>query len=153
MTRPLTLLLAVAAGLTVLAAFSCDSFYFLRGTLNGDCDPPRTINAPDGGTADTATLRRSNCQPTGAVCCRRSSQATRTSCQYPEDCYVAPYMGLCATAVDCADTQTCTNGTCQCTLGGPPCASPTTQQVTCCQAGEICVTLTGMCSPPLDGGV
>jgi hypothetical protein len=131
----MTRLLALVA---LAGALSCDNFYFARGTLDGDCDPPRTILAVMGGP-DVATIRKSNCQPPNAVCCRRSSTVTRTSCQYPEDCFVAPYMGACATAVDCSDTQECTGGTCQCTLGGPPCANPTTNIVTCCQTGEICM--------------
>jgi hypothetical protein len=105
--------------------------------------------------AATATLRRSNCQPPGAVCCRRSADANRTSCQYPEDCYVAPYLGFCVTAVDCADTQTCGYGDnkCYCLLGGPPCTDPITKIVTCCRTGEICTD--GMCGEPppaTDGG-
>jgi hypothetical protein len=132
-------------------AVACDSNFFLRGTINGDCDPPRTT-LTDGG-ADTATLRKSNCQAAGALCCRRSSAAGRTSCQYPEDCYVAPYLGPCATPVDCSDTQTCVGppaGTCQCTLGGPPCENPSTRVTACCHAGEICTS--GTCGPPADGG-
>jgi len=150
MTR---ILVAAAALAALVAALSCDSNFFLRGTLNGDCDPPRTIIAVAGGS-DVATLRKSNCQAADAVCCRRSSAAGRTSCQYPEDCYVAPYMGACATAVDCSDTQTCTGGTCQCVDSGPPCEDLTTHVVTCCAVGEICMD--GMCSTtstvPPDGG-
>jgi hypothetical protein len=148
----MTKILLVAVALAGLAAAlpSCDNSFLLRGTLNGDCDAPRTILAVPGGS-DVATLRKSNCQPTSSVCCRRSSAATRTSCQYPEDCYVAPYMGKCATAVDCADTQECTGGTCQCTLGGPPCENSATHAVTCCASGQICAA--GMCSAPLDGGI
>lgn len=151
-TRPLVLG-AIVLGVLAVAAVSCDnSFYFVRGTLNGDCDPPR-YTMTDGG-ADTTTLRKSNCQPSGAVCCRTSAQAARTSCQYPEDCYIAPFMGACATAVDCADTQTCDNGTCQCERGGPPCVDDVTKTVTCCATGESCVM--GMCQQGLpvdvDGG-
>lgn len=135
-------LLALAA---VAATLSCDNSFFLRGTLNGDCDPPRTILTVMGGS-DIATIRKSNCQPAGAVCCRRSSAAGRTSCQYPEDCYVAPFMGKCATAVDCGDTQECTGGACQCTLGGPSCENPTTHVVTCCTTGQICMM--GACTTP-----
>lgn len=149
--RPFVLVAVVVAGLA-LVGVSCDnSFYFIRGTLNGDCDPPRTTMT-DGG-ADTATLRKSNCQPPGAVCCRVNAQVGRTSCQYPEDCYVAPYMGACATPVDCADTQTCDNGVCQCERGGPPCVNPTTKTVSCCATGESCVD--GMCQMGIsvaDGG-
>ena len=92
----------------------------------------------------------SNCQPADTVCCRVSSKAGRTSCQYPEDCFVAPYLGTCATPVDCADTQECTGGTCQCTLGGPACESPITHVVTCCNAGDACND--GTCGAPLDAG-
>ena len=140
---------SVVAVVLALVAGSCDSFYFLRGTLDGDCDPPRTIRS-DGGMPDPATLRRSNCQPAGALCCRRSSAAGRTSCQYPEDCYVAPYQGRCATPVDCADSQSCTTGSCQCTLGGPACVNPATQAVTCCSAGQLCMA--GVCGGTTDGG-
>jgi hypothetical protein len=138
------------AGLLVLVG-SCDNFFFLRGTLNGDCDAPR-VTMNDLGTS-SAMLRRSNCQPTGSVCCRRSTQADRTSCQYPEDCYVAPYQGPCATPVDCADTQTCDQGSCQCRLGGPPCESPTSHVVTCCASGQLCDTMHGTCTAAQsDGG-
>lgn len=137
--------LVVVACAALVAATSCDSSFFLRGTLDGDCDPPRTIITVMGGS-DAATIRKSNCQPAGAVCCRRSSAAGRTSCQYPEDCYVAPYLGACATAVDCSDTQECTGGTCQCTLGGPPCEDLTTHVVKCCAATEICMM--GACTTP-----
>jgi hypothetical protein len=154
MTSPKKLL-AVSCGLTAIALLllSCDNSFFLRGTLNGDCDPPRTIMT-DGG-ADTATIRRGNCQPAGAICCRKSAAAGRTSCQYPEDCYRAPYMGTCATAVDCGDTQTCSAGktepgTCQCTLGGPACENPVTHVFVCCLAGQICSM--GMCAMAPDGG-
>ena len=108
--------------------------------------------------SDPATLRRSNCQPVNAVCCRTSVNAMRTSCQYPEDCYVAPFGGRCATPVDCSDTQTCTGGTCQCTLGGPPCLDPTTHLTTCCAAGQVCDPVMAVCSdnmsvtPVPDGG-
>ena len=144
----------VAVGLAALAALvasaiSCDSSFFLRGTLNGDCDPPRTIIPADGGSASTV-LRMSNCQAPNAVCCRRSAKAGRTSCQYPEDCYVAPFQGACATAVDCADTQTCAGGTCQCIDTGPPCEDPVTHVVTCCAVGQVCNA--GMCGAALDGG-
>ena len=107
----MTKLVAVVGAITIaaLVVLSCDNSFFLRGTVNGDCDPPSTIIAQPGGS-DTPTLRKSNCQPTDAICCRRSAKAVRTSCQYPEDCFVAPYQGACATAVDCADTQTCTGG-------------------------------------------
>jgi hypothetical protein len=138
----------VAVGLAALAALvasaiSCDSSFFLRGTLNGDCDPPRTI-IPVAGGSDAPTLRKSNCQPDNAVCCRRSAMAGRTSCQYPEDCYVAPFQGACATAVDCSDTQTCDNGICQCINTGPSCENLTTHVVTCCAVGEACVA--GTCT-------
>ncbi len=139
----------VALAALVAFALSCDSSFFLRGTLNGDCDPPRTI-IPVAGGSDVATLRQSNCQPPSSVCCRRSAQAGRTSCQYPEDCYVAPFQGACATAVDCADTQTCMNGTCQCIDSGPPCENLVTHVVTCCDVGQVCTA--GMCGSPLDGG-
>ena len=111
----MTKLVAVVGAISIaaLVVLSCDNSFFLRGTVNGDCDPPSTIIAQPGGS-DTPTLRKSNCQPTDAICCRRSAKAVRTSCQYPEDCFVAPYQGACATAVDCADTQTCTGGSCQC---------------------------------------
>lgn len=133
----------------IVAAAACnDSFYFLRGTLNGDCDPPRTIMT-DAGMPDTATLRKSNCQPPGSVCCRRSAKAARTSCQYPEDCYQAPYQGVCLTPVDCADTQTCTGQSCQCLLGGPPCADPVKHKVVCCTTGQTCTM--GMCGTPTGG--
>jgi hypothetical protein len=132
-----------------LALLSCDSSFFLRGTVNGDCDPPKTI-VPATGGSDTATLRKSNCQAADAVCCRISSKASRTSCQYPEDCFVSPFQGACATAVDCSDTQVCTDGTCQCTLGGPPCENLTTHVVTCCLAGQVCNA--GICGDPLDAG-
>ena len=139
----------VALGALVALALSCDSSYLLRGTLDGDCDPPRTIIPVDGGS-DVTALRTSNCQPPSAVCCRRSAKAGRTSCQYPEDCYVAPFQGACATAVDCADTQTCANGICQCIDTGPSCEDPTTHVVTCCAVGQVCTD--GMCGAPLDGG-
>jgi hypothetical protein len=145
----MTRIVVAAAALAALLALSCDSSFFLRGTLNGDCDPPRTIIAVMGGS-DVPTLRKSNCQPMSAVCCRRSAQAGRTSCQYPEDCYVAPYQGTCATAVDCADTQTCTSGTCQCVASGPPCEDLTTHVVTCCPLDQVCNA--GTCGMPLDGG-
>ena len=141
MIRPALWLMAAGLWLT---ASSCDNSFFLRGTLNGDCDAPH-VTMTDLGTAP-AVLRRSNCQPTGSVCCRRSSAASRTSCQYPEDCYVAPYQGACATAVDCSDTQECTGGSCQCTLGGPPCPNPQTGLVVCCTTGEICMM--GACTQP-----
>ena len=143
---------AAAAGAIAalgLALVACQSSFFLRGTVGGDCDPPRTIIAATGGS-DVATLRKSNCQAADAVCCRTSSKVTRTSCQYPEDCYVAPYLGSCATPVDCSDTQQCMDGTCQCTLGGPPCEDPTTHVVTCCIAGQVCNM--GTCGAPLDAG-
>jgi hypothetical protein len=138
-----------AFALAALAALSCDNSFFLRGTINGDCDPPRTI-IPSTGGSDVGTLRKSNCQPAEAVCCRTSSKAARTSCQYPENCFVAPYMGACATAVDCADTQTCSNGTCQCIDTGDPCEDLTTHVVTCCAVGQVCNA--GTCGSPLDGG-
>jgi hypothetical protein len=147
MTRLLFALLALFAG-------SCDNFFFLRGTLNGDCDAPHVTMNDLGATP--AQLRRSNCQPTGSVCCRKSTQANRTSCQYPEDCYVAPFMGPCATPVDCADTQTCDNGSCQCELGGPPCADPRSHVVTCCASGQICDATRGSCGGAAslpDGGI
>ena len=144
----MTRILVGAVALAGLFALSCDNSFFLRGTIDGDCDPPRTIIAVMGGS-DAPTLRKSNCQPAASLCCRRSSKAARTSCQYPEDCYVAPYQGACATAVDCADTQTCTGGSCQC-VDGPPCEALDTHVVTCCAAGEACNA--GMCGAPLDGG-
>ncbi|HEX8951840.1 MAG TPA: hypothetical protein VF945_08335 [Polyangia bacterium] len=148
MTRILVGAVAVAA--LAALALSCDSSFFLRGTINGDCDPPRTIIPVTGGS-DVATLRKSNCQPMGATCCRRAASAGRTSCQYPEDCYVAPFGGACATPVDCSDTQTCMGGTCQCIDSGPPCENLTTHVVTCCAVGQACVA--GSCGAPLDGGV
>ena len=147
MTRPLAV--AALAGAALLATLSCNNSFFLRGTVGGDCDPPRTIiPAPNG--SDVDTLRKSNCQPEATTCCRTSSKAGRTSCQYPEDCFVSPYMGACATAVDCADTQECTGGTCQCTLGGPPCENLSTHVVTCCVSGQVCND--GTCGAPLDAG-
>ena len=140
---------SAALGALVVLALSCDSSFFLRGTINGDCDPPRTIIPADGGSG-SGTLRVSNCQAPNAVCCRRSAKAARTSCQYPEDCYVAPFEGACATAVDCADTQTCTGGTCQCVGTGPSCEDPTTHVVICCPVGTVCTD--GACGMPLDGG-
>jgi hypothetical protein len=142
MTRIALVLTLVVASLSMFA-LSCDNSFFLRGTLDGVCDPPRSIIPADGGT-DSPTLRKSNCQPANAVCCRRSSMVARTSCQYPEDCYVAPYQGACATAVDCADTQTCMDGSCQCIDTGPPCEDLTTHVVTCCAPAEVCVA--GMCT-------
>ena len=138
----------VAVGIAALAALvgfalSCDNSFFLRGTIDGDCDPPATI-IPEPGGSDSATLRRSNCQAPQAICCRRSSMVGRTSCQYPEDCYVAPFQGACATAVDCADTQTCMGGSCQCINTGPSCENLTTHVVTCCPVGSVCVA--GMCT-------
>ena len=112
MTSRALVLLAMAGGISLF--LSCDNSFFLRGTINGDCDPPRT------------------------------------TCQYPEDCYVAPYQGACGTPVDCADTQTCTGGTCQCVDSGPPCENLTTHVVTCCAVGEACND--GSCGMPLDGG-
>jgi hypothetical protein len=141
--------LGVGSLAVIAFVVSCDNSFFLRGTINGDCDPPRTIIATMGGS-DVATLRKSNCQAMGATCCRRSSQVPRTTCQYPEDCYVAPYQGACGTPVDCADTQTCTGGTCQCVDTGPPCENLTTHVVTCCAVGEACNA--GSCGMPLDGG-
>ncbi len=141
-------LLVLLGGVAFLAE-SCDHFPLLAGALDEDCDAPRTINT-DGGSG-VSNVRMSNCQAANTVCCRISAQATHTTCQYPEDCYVAPYKGQCATPVDCSDTQTCTNGTCQCTLGGPPCADLNTAVVTCCAAGQICNM--GMCGSPLDGGL
>lgn len=144
---------ALGGALLALALLtSCDRFYLLRGTLGGDCDLPR-YTMTDGG-ADPATLRRSNCQPPGALCCRRNAKVAHTSCQYPEDCYVAPYMGACATAVDCSDTQTCDNGICQCERGGPACVDLDTKIVACCAADESCVM--GKCTTSVsvpDGGV
>jgi hypothetical protein len=142
--------LAALAALAAAAALSCDNFYFLRGTLGGDCDPPHALTG-DLGSADA---RRANCQPAGSVCCRRSTAATRTSCQYPEDCYVAPFGGPCATPVDCFDSQTCSDGRCQCLQGGPSCESPTTHTVTCCAAGQACDPVRGVCAgvPTTDGG-
>ncbi|HWE31282.1 MAG TPA: hypothetical protein VHB97_24925 [Polyangia bacterium] len=145
----MTRIVVVGAALAALLLLSCDSSFFLRGTINGDCDPPRTIITTTGGS-DVGTLRKSNCQPMDATCCRRSAQAGRTSCQYPEDCYVAPYQGACATAVDCADTQTCMAGTCQCIDTGPACEDLTTHVVTCCAPGQACIA--GSCGMPLDGG-
>ena len=144
-------LLAVSCALSAIALLlSCNSSFFLRGAIDGDCDPPRTLDTGDGG-ADPDTVRMSNCQVASSVCCRVSSKATRTSCQYPEDCYVAPYLGTCATAVDCSDTQDCVSGTCQCTTGGPPCPDPVTQIVTCCAAGLVCNG--GMCGDATDAGL
>src|SRR5437588_4018610 len=94
----------VALALAVFAG-SCDHNPLLAGALDEDCEPPRQLMSDFGATADV--LRRSNCQPKGSVCCRISATATHTTCQYPEDCYVAPFHGLCATLVDCADTQSC----------------------------------------------
>ena len=74
------------------ALSSCNNSFFLRGTLGGDCDPPRTVTPVTGGS-DAATLRMSNCQVMDSTCCRRSAVAGRTSCQYPEDCYRAPFGG------------------------------------------------------------
>jgi len=147
----MTRLVAVAGAIAIaaLVVLSCDNSFFLRGTLNGDCDPPSTIIPAPGG-ADTPTLRRSICQPAMAVCCRRSAKAGRTSCQYPEDCFVAPYQGACATAVDCSDTQTCTNGTCQCVDTGPACENLETHVVKCCAVDEACVA--GECMMPSGGG-
>jgi hypothetical protein len=145
MTRVAATRLAALA----LLLLSCDSSFFLRGTVGGDCDPPRSIIPATGGS-DVDTLRKSNCQPMDTVCCRTSAKAGRTSCQYPEDCFVAPYQGTCATAVDCSNTQECTGGTCQCTLGGPACADPTTHVVTCCTAVQVCNG--GSCGDPLDAG-
>jgi hypothetical protein len=138
-----------AIALAALVALSCDNSFFLRGTVNGDCDPPRSI-IPGPGGSDVGTLRKSNCQAMDTICCRRAATAARTSCQYPEDCFVAPYMGTCATAVDCADTQTCSSGTCQCIDTGEPCENLTTHVVTCCAVGEVCNG--GTCGSPLDGG-
>jgi hypothetical protein len=133
--------------ITILLA-ACSHDPLLSGALEQDCDPPRTITTDIG--PSVTVLRQSNCQAKGAVCCRVSAQATHTTCQYPEDCYVAPYQGLCATPADCSDTQSCSGGACQCMLGGPPCAAPTTGVVTCCGSGQICNL--GMCTAPLDGG-
>jgi hypothetical protein len=127
---------------------SCDHNPLLAGALDEDCIPPR-LTMSDFGAAP-AMERVSNCQAKGSVCCRISATATHTTCQYPEDCYVAPYHGLCATPVDCADTQTCGGGACGCTRGGPACKDPATSIVTCCGAGQVCSG--GMCSAPLDGG-
>jgi hypothetical protein len=149
MTSRFRLLLLLTAGAGLLA-LSCNSSFFLNGALDGDCIAPRTLDVGDGG-ADPATVRMANCQVANAVCCRVSAKASRTSCQYPEDCYVAPYQGPCATPVDCSDTQTCTGGTCQCTAGGPPCPDPVSQVVACCALGEVCSA--GACGPPLDGGL
>ncbi len=137
------LALATAAAAMLALAAACDTFYLLRGTLNGDCDAPPVTNGVDGGAA---AARRANCQPPGAVCCRRSTAATRTSCQYPEDCYIAPFGGPYATAVDCAYSHPCNEGSCQCRAGGPPCESPTTHLVTCCAAAERCDATRGVCA-------
>ncbi len=149
MTKRLWLiaLSTVTCGLLIL---SCNNSFFLRGAIDGDCDAPRTLDTGDGGL-DPDTVRMSNCQVASSVCCRVSAKATRTSCQYPEDCYIAPYQGPCATAVDCADTQDCTGGSCQCTLGGPACPDPVSQVVTCCTAGQACNA--GVCGEPLDAGL
>ena len=151
MTR-LRKIAAAAAGALVAIALvvSCNNSFFLRGALDGDCDAPRTLDTGDGGL-DRDTVRMSNCQVASSVCCRVSAKATRTSCQYPEDCYEAPYLGACATAVDCSDTQDCVSGTCQCTLGGPACPDPVSQVVTCCTTGQICND--GVCGAPLDAGL
>ena len=150
----MTKLVAVVGAIAIaaLVVLSCDNSFFLRGTVNGDCDPPSTIIPAPGGS-DAPTLRKSNCQPTDTTCCRRSSKAGRTSCQYPEDCYVAPYQGACATAVDCSDTQTCTGGSCQCVDTGPPCEDLETHVVTCCAVNATCVA--GKCmmgTTDVDGG-
>lgn len=152
MTDPRRICFVVA----VLLLGSCDNFYLLRGSLHGDCDPPR-VTMNDAGTA-SSTLRQSNCQVTNTVCCRVNATTTRASCEYPEDCYTAPYRGPCATAVDCADTQTCsaTDQKCECLLGGPTCANPLTGVISCCGVGATCDTTMGMCSDSttigLDGG-
>lgn len=151
MTRLVAVVGAIA--IAALVVLSCDSSFFLRGTVNGDCDPPSTIIPAPGGS-DAPTLRKSNCQPADTTCCRRSSKAGRTSCQYPEDCYVAPYQGACATAVDCSDTQTCTGGSCQCVDTGPACEDLDTHVVTCCPVDEVCAL--GKCmmmgTTDVDGG-
>jgi hypothetical protein len=145
-------MIRAAFALLAFMAASCDTSFFLRGTLHGDCDAPR-VTRNDLGT-EAATLRKSNCQPPSSVCCRTSTKATRVSCEYPEDCYVAPYMGPCATPVDCADTQSCDNGSCQCRLGGPPCENPASHVVTCCATFQVCDTKMGTCSAAsnVDGG-
>jgi hypothetical protein len=135
--------LIVAVGASIAA---CDNFFFLRGTLHGDCDPPR------GSSTNSTPVQQSNCQPTGAICCRTNKLATRTSCEYPENCYIAPYLGVCATPVDCVNTQTCLMGTCQCTLGGSDCFNPVTKIRTCCTAAQLCDPVQFICIAP-DGGI
>jgi hypothetical protein len=126
---------------------SCDHNPLFAGALDEDCIPPRATPTDLG---PAALQRMSNCQASNSVCCRISATATHTTCQYPEDCYVAPYHGLCATTVDCVDTQSCSGGVCTCMQGGPPCPNPTTSVVTCCAAGQVCSN--GMCSATSDGG-
>ena len=138
----------VAAIALVMLVAGCDHNPLFAGALGQDCEPPRATTSDFG--PSTSVLRMSNCQAKGTLCCRASAQATRTTCQYPEDCYVAPYHGQCATPVDCSDTQSCTGGACACTRGGPHCPSASTAVVTCCAANEVCNN--GMCSAPLDGG-
>jgi hypothetical protein len=125
---------------------ACNNFFFLRGTLHGDCDPPR------GSSTNSTQSQTSNCQVGGSICCRIGVHTPRTSCEYPEDCYVAPIHGICATPVDCVNTQTCMGGTCQCTLGGPECLNPTTGITTCCTADQLCDPVQFVCAVP-DGGV
>jgi hypothetical protein len=139
------LLVAVALVAVGGLVAACDNFFFLRGTLHGNCDPPR------GSNVDTTQAQVSNCQAPNSVCCRTSADVARTSCEYPEDCYVAPYLGKCSTPVDCTESQDCTNGTCQCT-GGLPCLNPVTKVTTCCTTAEVCDPVQFLCAIP-DGGV
>ena len=116
----------------------CDNNFFLRGTINGDCDPPRTTMT-DGG-ADSAMLRKSNCQARRArrVAAARARPGAPAA-NIPKTA-MSRRSGPCATPVDCSDTQTCMGapaGTCQCALGGPPCENPSTHVTACCHAGEI----------------
>ncbi len=147
MTTKSTQLLVLAGALIAAGALvaACDNFFFLRGTLHGDCDPPR------GSNTDTTQAQVSNCQAPASVCCRTNPNVPRTSCEYPEDCYVAPFLGKCSTPVDCTESQSCTNGTCQCT-GGIPCSNPLTKITTCCTTSEVCDPVMFLCAIP-DGGV
>jgi hypothetical protein len=126
--------LMLVAGALVWA--SCE--VVLRGTLGGDCDPPRTLQSSDAGA--TQGGRKSNCQPADSVCCRRSATSRFTVCSYPEDCYRAPFEGACLTPADCADEMACQDGTCQCALGGPSCAPlDGGTAVVCCTGGQMCI--------------
>lgn len=137
--------------LLLLLSASCE--VVLRGAVGGDCDPPRAPS-PDLGSSQGLgggdDWRRSNCTVAGTYCCRRSADARFTVCNYVEDCYRAPYMGRCATAVDCADEMSCMEGTCQCTLGGPSCQNPLTLVTSCCRPDEICMD--GQCQLPATPG-